>query len=119
MVHRSPYTGNVEPGVLYAGHGFWDDYHAWYPMMTLLYPERLGEILTGIGTMPARRADGFRSSRAPLIAAYDRQPDVQVPFGGTATGTDAMTKLDALEHAVVEQQHAAAVPKQHTFGGCG
>jgi predicted alpha-1,2-mannosidase len=46
-VHRSPYTGNVEPGVLYADHGFWDDYHAWYPMMALLYPERLGEILTG------------------------------------------------------------------------
>jgi putative alpha-1,2-mannosidase len=53
-------------GVLYADHGFWDDYHAWYPMMALLYPERLGEILTGIETMPARRADGFRSSRAPL-----------------------------------------------------
>ena len=47
VVHRSPYTGNVEPGVLYADHGFWDDYHAWYPMMTLLYPERLGEILQG------------------------------------------------------------------------
>lgn len=44
-VHRSPYTGSVEPGVLYADHGFWDDYHAWYPMMALLYPERLGEIL--------------------------------------------------------------------------
>lgn len=47
VVHRSPYTGNVEPGVLYADHGFWDDYHAWYPMMVLLYPERLGEILQG------------------------------------------------------------------------
>ena len=46
-VHRSPYTGNVEPGVLYADHGFWDDYHAWYPMMALLYPERLGEICQG------------------------------------------------------------------------
>lgn len=46
-VHRSPYTGTVEPGVLYADHGFWDDYHAWYPMMILLYPERLSEILQG------------------------------------------------------------------------
>ena len=41
----SPYTGKVEPGILYADHGFWDDYHAWYPMMLLLYPERLSEIL--------------------------------------------------------------------------
>jgi predicted alpha-1,2-mannosidase len=46
-VHRSPYTGRVEPGVLYADHGLWDDYHAWYPMMALLYPERLSEILQG------------------------------------------------------------------------
>lgn len=26
-----------------------------------------------------------------------------------------MAKLDALEDTVVEQQHAAATPKQHTF----
>lgn len=45
MHHRSPYTGAVVVGVMYADHGYWDDYHAWYPMMTLLYPERLGEIL--------------------------------------------------------------------------
>jgi predicted alpha-1,2-mannosidase len=45
LVHRSPYNGNVEPGVMYADHGYWDDYHAWYPMMLLLYPERLGQIL--------------------------------------------------------------------------
>lgn len=44
-IHMSPYTGRVETGVLYADHGFWDDYHAWYPMMLLLYPERLSEIL--------------------------------------------------------------------------
>ena len=46
-IHRSPYTGHVEPGVLYADHGFWDDYHAWYPMILLLYPERHSEILQG------------------------------------------------------------------------
>jgi predicted alpha-1,2-mannosidase len=46
-MHRSPYTGHVEPGVLYADHGFWDDYHAWYPMIFLLYPERHSEILQG------------------------------------------------------------------------
>ncbi len=46
---------------------------------------------------------------------YDRWRHVQVPFGTTATGIDAMAKLDALEDTVVKQQHAAAVPKQHTF----
>ncbi len=45
MHHRSAYNGKVEPGVMYADHGYWDVYRAWYPMMTILFPERLGEIL--------------------------------------------------------------------------
>jgi predicted alpha-1,2-mannosidase len=43
--HRSPYNGKVVPGVMYADHGYWDVYRAWYPMMTILFPDRLGEIL--------------------------------------------------------------------------
>jgi predicted alpha-1,2-mannosidase len=45
MQHRSVYTGKVIPGVMYADHGYWDVYRAWYPMMSVLFPERLGEIL--------------------------------------------------------------------------
>lgn len=45
MQHWSPYNGKVMPGVLYADHGYWDVYRAWYPWMSLLFPERLGEIL--------------------------------------------------------------------------
>ncbi|WP_263377312.1 GH92 family glycosyl hydrolase [Granulicella paludicola] len=45
MQHRSPYNGKVVPGVMYADHGYWDVYRAWYPMMSILFPDRLGEIL--------------------------------------------------------------------------
>jgi predicted alpha-1,2-mannosidase len=45
MQHRSPYNGKVVPGVMYADHGYWDVYRAWYPMMTILFPDRLAEIL--------------------------------------------------------------------------
>jgi predicted alpha-1,2-mannosidase len=45
MQHRSAYNGEVVPGVMYADHGYWDVYRAWYPLMTVLFPERLGEIL--------------------------------------------------------------------------
>ena len=44
-VHMSPYSSKVEPGPMYADHGYWDDYRAWYPMMALIYPDRLTEIL--------------------------------------------------------------------------
>lgn len=43
--HRSAYNGKVIAGVMYADHGYWDVYRAWYPFMTILFPERLGEIL--------------------------------------------------------------------------
>lgn len=45
MHHRSPYNGDLVPGVMYADHGYWDVYRAWYPLMTILFPDRLGEIL--------------------------------------------------------------------------
>ena len=45
MVHFSPYTGELRKGVMYADHGYWDNYRAWYPMMALLFPDRLGDIL--------------------------------------------------------------------------
>jgi predicted alpha-1,2-mannosidase len=45
LVHMSPYSSKVEPGPMYADHGYWDVYRAWYPMMALLFPERLSEIL--------------------------------------------------------------------------
>lgn len=43
--HFSPYTGRVAPGVMYADHGFWDVYRAWYPFMSIVFPEKLAEIL--------------------------------------------------------------------------
>lgn len=46
---------------------------------------------------------------------YDRWRHVQVPFGTTPTAAAAMTSLDTLENTVVEQQQAAAAPKQHLF----
>jgi putative alpha-1,2-mannosidase len=44
-IHYSPYSGKVKPGVMYADHGYWDVYRAWYPLMSIIDPERLGEIL--------------------------------------------------------------------------
>jgi predicted alpha-1,2-mannosidase len=43
--HFSAFNGKVMPGVMYADHGYWDVYRAWYPFMSIVFPERLGEIL--------------------------------------------------------------------------
>jgi predicted alpha-1,2-mannosidase len=53
---------------MYADHGYWDLFRAWYPMMSILFPERLGEILqawvnayTEGGWLPQFPAPGYRS----------------------------------------------------------
>jgi predicted alpha-1,2-mannosidase len=43
--HWSPYTGKLTPGLLYADHGYWDVYRVWYPWISILFPERLSDIL--------------------------------------------------------------------------
>jgi len=67
-VHFSMFSGKVEPGLMFADHGYWDDYRAWYPMMALLYPERLSQILQGWvnaykegGWLPQFPAPGYRN----------------------------------------------------------
>jgi len=66
--HFSAWNGKIEPGVMYADHGYWDVYRAWYPFMSLVFPERLGEILEGWvnayregGWMPQFPAPGYRA----------------------------------------------------------
>lgn len=66
--HFSPYSGKLAPGVMYADHGYWDVYRAWYPFMSLVYPERLAEILqawvnayTEGGWLPQFPAPGYRA----------------------------------------------------------
>lgn len=66
--HYSAFNGKLEPGVMYADHGYWDVYRAWYPLATILFPERLGEILQAWvnalnegGWFPQFPAPGYRA----------------------------------------------------------
>ena len=45
--HRSPYDGQVHDGPLYTDNGFWDTYRTEYPLLALLQPDQLAEILQG------------------------------------------------------------------------
>ncbi len=67
-IHYSAYNGRVEPGVMYADHGYWDVYRAWYPMMSVLFQDRLAEILQAWvnaakegGWLPQFPAPGYRA----------------------------------------------------------
>ena len=68
MRHYSAFNGKVTPGLMYADHGYWDVYRAWYPLMSIVFPERLGEILQAWvnayqegGWLPQFPAPGYRA----------------------------------------------------------
>ncbi|MFA7345446.1 MAG: GH92 family glycosyl hydrolase [Terrimicrobiaceae bacterium] len=45
--HRSPYDGQVHGGPLCTDNGFWDTYRTVYPLLALVYPDKLPGILEG------------------------------------------------------------------------
>ena len=98
LIHFSAFSGKVEPGVMYADHGYWDVYRAWYPMMALVYPERLGQILEAWvnaykegGWFPQFPCPGYRNcmTGSPLdfvfgdaVAKGIKGFDVQAAYAG-------------------------------------
>ena len=65
--HYSPYDGKVHDGVLYGDIGIWDAFRTTFPLITILYPAQLNEILQGFvnaseegGTLPEWPSPGYR-----------------------------------------------------------
>ncbi len=46
-VHFSPFDGKLHDGVEYTDSGLWDTYRTQFPLFSIVYPERLGEIVQG------------------------------------------------------------------------
>lgn len=67
IIHYSPHTGQVLPGYMFAGTGFWDTFRALYPMLNLFYPSINKEMQEGLinvykegGFLPEWSSPGFR-----------------------------------------------------------
>lgn len=67
-IHYSPYDGQIHGGVLYTDNGFWDTYRTVYPLLSLIQPVRLGEIIQGFvnayqegGWLPNWPSPGYRA----------------------------------------------------------
>jgi len=68
IVHYSPYNGQVEPGYLFGGTGFWDTFRALYPFLNLVYPDIDRKMQEGLvndykegGWLPEWSAPGYRN----------------------------------------------------------
>jgi predicted alpha-1,2-mannosidase len=67
--HYSPYSpdGGIFPGVLVTDNGFWDTHRTVYPLLNLLYPDKVGIIMQGWvnaylegGWLPKWASPGYR-----------------------------------------------------------
>lgn len=108
--HFSAYTGKVVPGVMYADHGYWDVYRAWYPFMALVYPERLGEILQAWtnaykegGWLPQFPAPGYRAcmtgSLIDAVFGDAAAKGIHISSANGQGGFDLATAYEGLKHA--------------------
>lgn len=74
--HWSPFAGGVWDGEMYTDNGFWDTYRTVYPLLTLLFPERVAGIVRGLvnayregGWLPKWMSPGYRDCMIGTHAA--------------------------------------------------
>ncbi len=90
---------------MYADHGYWDVYRAWYPLMSILFQDRLAEILQAWvnashegGWLPQFPAPGYRACMTGSL--------IDAVFGDAACkqiqGFDLAAAYDALKKHATE-----------------
>jgi len=67
IVHYSPYNGKVLPGYMFTDNGFWDTFRAVFPFFTIMYPDYLSNVMSGLvnaynesGWLPEWASPGHR-----------------------------------------------------------
>lgn len=114
-VHYSPYNGQVLPGYLYAGTGFWDTFRALYPLLNLLYPSINREMQEGLindykegGFLPEWSSPGFRS----VMVGNNSASVVADAFIKGGKGYDIETLYQALLHGANNEGPIDAVGRK-------
>lgn len=112
IVHYSPYNGNILPGYMYAGTGFWDTFRALYPLLNLVYPSINKEMQEGLindykegGFLPEWSSPGFRNvmvgnnSASVVSDAYMkglRGYDINILYEALVHGANNEGPMDAV-----------------------
>ena len=116
VVHYSPYTGQVLPGYMYADNGFWDTFRAQFPLMNIMYPEIVSEVLQSMeniykesGWLPEWISPGHRDC---MIGSHSASIIADALMKGIG-GTD----VDLLYEAIIKNTtHAGPVSSLGRLG---
>jgi predicted alpha-1,2-mannosidase len=117
-VHWSPYNGQVLPGRLFAGTGFWDTFRALYPFLNLVYPSINSEMQEGLadayregGFLPEWSSPGYanimigNNSASVVADAYIkgvRSQDIETLWQALKHGADNEGPVQAVGRAGVK-----------------
>lgn len=117
IVHWSPYNGQVLPGYMFAGTGFWDTFRALYPLLNLVYPSINREMQEGLindfkegGWLPEWSSPGYanimigNNSASVVADAYlkgIRDYDIETLWKAVVHGANNQGPITAVGRAGV------------------
>ncbi len=112
IVHWSPYNGEILPGYMFAGTGFWDTFRALYPFLNLVYPSINKEMQQGLindykegGWLPEWSSPGY----ANIMVGNNSASVVSDAYIKGLRGYDISMLWEALKHDANNQGPIDAV----------
>ncbi|NYE61546.1 putative alpha-1,2-mannosidase [Duganella sp. 1224] len=115
IVHWSPYNGQVLPGYMFAGTGFWDTFRALYPFLNLMYPSINREMQAGLvndykegGWLPEWSSPGL----ANVMIGNNSASVVAEAYVKGLRGYDIDTLWQALKHGAGHEGPMDAVGRK-------
>ncbi len=113
--HWSPYNGQVLPGYLFGGTGFWDTFRALYPFLNLAYPSINREMQAGLvndfkegGWLPEWSSPGY----ADIMIGNNSASVVADAYLKGLRGYDIDTLWTALTHGANNEGPISAVGRK-------
>jgi predicted alpha-1,2-mannosidase len=114
-MHWSPYNGQILPGKMFGGTGFWDTFRALYPLLNLVYPEINKEMQEGLvndylegGFLPEWSSPGF----ADIMIGNNSASVVADAYIKGVRGYDIEKLYEALLHGANNEGPMSAVGRE-------
>ena len=114
-VHWSPYNGEILPGYMFAGTGFWDTFRALYPFLNLMYPSINKEMQEGLindykegGWLPEWSSPGY----ADIMIGNNSASVVADAYIKGLRGYDIEKLYEALIHGANNEGPISAVGRK-------
>ena len=112
IMHWSPYTGETQPGYMFAGTGFWDTFRALYPFLNFAYPSINKEMQEGLindykegGWLPEWSSPGY----ADIMVGNNSASVVADAYIKGMRNYDINTLYEALQHGANNEGPMTAV----------